>query len=444
MSVAVKEHLGFIHGETDSFITVATKRNGEIDSHYHYKGVDAAYEAVMKKVIENVDIYSSHAVFSHPKRGKATLFTINTLFADLDAHELGETIDADVVMWWLEQEFFNRKVPTPSEVVMTGRGVQLYWKIENAPKQVLPLWELVELRLLEELQEITDFIPTLEVDMGCKDITRIARIPDTYNVKGETDAYIVYQNDNVYRLHDIIEEYFEDLHISDERREELKAVKVNKTAKVKTKTVKVNKTIIKLFNVYTLSYQRSVDFLMILELRGGDVKGCRDAFFFFYIWTVIDRNSTYEDVYRELDSINSLFKKPMSDTKVKTKAKHVYNKFQSKVLKRENGTQKYHRYDRYVFTNETIIEALNITKDEQKHMTTIISKREKYDRKNKKRNDERRDEKNMTPRERAFLENKLKVKELVTKGYKQKDIVTETGLSKSRVSELCKIIRTEG
>lgn len=431
MALPLKKHLEFIYGDTDSFITVATKKEGKFNSHYHYKGVEATHLAIVEKMKEEVDIYTSHATFSSPKRGKATLWHINTLFADLDCHIAGQTFDLDVLMYYLETEFFNVVVPRPSEIVFTGRGVQLYWKIEDAPRQVLPLWELVEVHILQALDKITDYVPTVMVDSACKDITRITRTPGTVNQKSGTEAYIVYQEAVTYRLHDVIEGYFPELHISEERRAEIEANKAKKKTKKKAKAVKVDKTIIKVFNAYTMAYYRSQDLLRLLEMRGGDVKGHRDDFFFYYIWTVIEKRSTLEDVERELDAVNSLFKVPMDDAKVRAKAKHVYDKFQSQVLKRakkgDKVEHKYYYFDRYIFRTETIIKKLDITPEEQKEMDFLISTREKYDRKNNKRCP--KDEDGYSIKKAPIKERRAKVKELLEKGYKQKEIAEMLSIS---------------
>lgn len=431
MALPLKKHLEFIYGDTDSFITVATKKQGKFNSHYHFKGVEETHLAIVEKMKEEVDIYTSHATFSRPKRGKATLWHINTLFADLDCHVVGQTFDLDVLMHYLETEFFNIVVPYPNEIVFTGRGVQLYWRIEDAPRQVLPLWELIEIHILQALDKITDYVPSVSVDMACKDITRISRVPGTVNQKNGTEAYIVHQSDEIFRLHDIIEGYFPELYISEERRAEIEANKAKKKTKKKAKTVKVDKTIVKVFNAYTMAYYRSQDLLRLLEMRGGDVKGYRDEFFYIYIWTVIEKRSTLEDVERELDAVNSLFKVPMSDAKVKAKAKHVYNKFQSQVLKRakkgEKAEHKYYYFDRYIFRTETIIKKLNITPEEQKQMDFLISTREKYDRKNNKRCP--KDEDGYSIKKAPIKERRAKVKELLEKGYKQKEIAEMLGIS---------------
>lgn len=52
-------------------------------------------------------------------------------------------------------------------------------------------------------------------------------------------------------------------------------------------------------------------------------------------------------------------------------------------------------------------------------MSTIIAKREKYDRNNEKRRNKRRNEAGLTKKQREKLERKAKIQELKEQGYKQ-------------------------
>ena len=71
-------------------------------------------------------------------------------------------------------------------------------------------------------------------------------------------------------------------------------------------------------------------------------------------------------------------------------------------------------------------------------MTTLIAKREKYDRRNAKRNQARRNEAGLTKREQSKQDLIAKVKELKQKGYKQIDIANELGITKGTVSKYLK------
>ena len=61
----------------------------------------------------------------------------------------------------------------------------------------------------------------------------------------------------------------------------------------------------------------------------------------------------------------------------------------------------------YWYKNSTLIERLNITEEEQKHLKTIIGVKEKY-----KRNNKRRNENGLTKKQQELQELKVKIEEL--------------------------------
>ena len=426
MNAALKKHLELLHNDTTAFITVAKRKDGNFGYHYHFKGVDNAYNGVLSVLDNEGDIYISNASYYAPKRGIATLFRINTLFADLDCHAEGEGFNVDTLMYYLDHEFFGVKVPHPSEIVFTGRGVQIFWLLEHAPRQALPLWTLVQTKILEELEEITEFMPNVEVDWACKDITRISRAPGTWNTKAKRSAEVIRVSQNRYRLDDVISGYFPSLDFDRDNYTKGKKKPVREPKnKVKQAVKSKDSNVIKIFNALTLLQARAEDFETLIKLRDGDCKGYRDHLLFYYIWTVIDKRSTLEDVERELHALNCLFKTPMSDSKITKKAKHVYNKFNAQSLKKAAPKQKYEWYDRYVFKNETVIKKLNITLDEQRQLKTIISKEIKNERDNDRKKKARRNENGLTKKQQEKADRYNTIQELKRLGYTQK-AVSET------------------
>ena len=71
-------------------------------------------------------------------------------------------------------------------------------------------------------------------------------------------------------------------------------------------------------------------------------------------------------------------------------------------------------------------------------MKTIIGLDEKYDRKNKKRRVDRRNEEGLTKREQDKKDRIEKIKVFLSKGLNQSKIAQELGISRQAVSKLCK------
>lgn len=92
----------------------------------------------------------------------------------------------------------------------------------------------------------------------------------------------------------------------------------------------------------------------------------------------------------------------------------------------------------YWYKNETLIDRLEISSNEQKHMKTIIGTQEKYNRKNEKRTP--RNENGLTKRQQDKLERLNSIKVLKDKGLNQSQISKELGISRQAVSKLIKEI----
>jgi hypothetical protein len=69
-------------------------------------------------------------------------------------------------------------LPAPSYAVESGRGVHLYWLIDAAPAQALPVWQAIQTKL----------IAALAADRACADCTRVLRLVGTKNSRNDADV----------------------------------------------------------------------------------------------------------------------------------------------------------------------------------------------------------------------------------------------------------------
>ena len=422
----IKTFMGVIHADNDtSFITVATNHKN-VWQQVHCLGHENATKHIIKLLNSNMsDIYHSNNSFYKPQRGEATLFNLNALYIDIDGHgDSDSLIDYNRIHEYLKVVFFNRKIPLPTFVVGTGRGLHLYWKIETAPRDAKYLFKMIQISLAEVLAEINKFDGRLNVDMSCaNDVARVFRVPNTLNSKSQTYAQILEANNVCYTMSDIRDKYFRHLYSDSDRL--LKKSKNNVIAN-------------RFFNKLNLQQSRIDDLLKLLEMRAGDMKGYRDKFLFIYGWTVVDKRASEEIFIRELIAVNELFKDPLTHAEISNKARQIYKKYKSKVLKKDNPTQFYEYFDVYIFRNETIIKYLDITEQEQKSLKTIIAKREKYDRKNDKRNAKRRNEAGLTKKQQEMKDLKEKIEELKAQGMSLRAIAESLGVSLGKVQRALK------
>lgn len=452
-----------LHKDSNSWITTAQsyplkKLNGERYWFQRHEKGEIAFKEEMAKHLDKVTDYNSYFSinsFSRPQRIEQNLFRLNALYADIDWHS-DSSIDYKVVLEILEKHFFSASVPIPTHIVFTGRGLQLYWQIEHAPKQALKFWTMIENLLIDELDKISDYLPTVGVDHACKSVAQVFRASDTWHVIGEKFAQelkLDYLHQYQYTLSEIADCYFMDVwdlfdknHAkylkskkSQKQFEAAMREKIQKQqARSKEEKQASKKKIKSLFNSFTLRQARIHDLNLLLELRGFDMRDYRDRFFFYYAWTFATEKTSLDNITYELMAVNNKMKYPLSEAEIIAKANETFTrlpKVKAKVFRHmsaEELDKLQKSKDGKVFRgfrNSTMIKNLNITKAEmQSGMKTIIDKREKYDRSNKKRRDDRRDEEGNLISRLPVIERRAKVKELMDLGYKQKQIAEALGI----------------
>ncbi len=92
-----------------------------------------------------------------------------------------------------------------------------------------------------------------------------------------------------------------------------------------------------------------------------------------------------------------------------------------------NPTQYYHHFDRYIFKNETIIQDLEISEEEQRQMKTLIQTTEKYRRNNERRTPRNEEGKTKKQQERELILDKIIA--LKQEGAKNKEISQQLNLT---------------
>ena len=194
------DYLDYMFGGMQGVIYRAT-----IDPKYHqnfyrasglikarYKGVDNCYVSMNTFYrTKDLDDEQKGRDVPHLKR-------LNALYVDIDCYKIGLSKGETFVR--LKDEFFDTKIPVPTFVNDSGRGLTLIWKLRNEDKKALPRWTAVQEYLTEELEE-------LGADHACTDAARIFRVPFSRNPKSNSYVKILDFNDVTYSLYDITKEY---------------------------------------------------------------------------------------------------------------------------------------------------------------------------------------------------------------------------------------------
>lgn len=114
------------------------------------------------------DVYVSVNQF-HGRRQVRWLAALNALYVDVDAH--GESVDLAALLDQKLSVLQRARLPAPSLIVFSGRGLHLYWIIKPLPAAALPRWQPCQ-RVLQRL---------LEGDPAAVDCTRLLRLVGSVN-----------------------------------------------------------------------------------------------------------------------------------------------------------------------------------------------------------------------------------------------------------------------
>lgn len=359
------------------------------------------------------EIYYTPNTFNSPiKREREYLWQLHRFYIDIDHKKGTEPIDPFEVVGAVEQLAEEKKIPQPTEYINSGRGIHIYWDINNCHIMLLDLWEKIENHLFNRIKELERSIKNISVDTRVKDPTRLLRLPGTINSKNNSKCYSMLKNEsNKYNIFDLKKAYIKP-------KKQYKQNK-GKIAYLPTK------------NLYTLNMSRIEDFKRIVSLRKGDIVGYRNTLIMLYSYHYrLVNEVTVEELIKVTKEFNKSFREPY-------KVKEL-----TSVCRSVNRTVKHFQEDStkgYKFTNKYIINALDLEEHEQDQLLTIISTRVKYDRKNKKRNESRRNEEGLTSRQQQKKELINKVKELKQQGLRQVEIADKLGITKGTVSKYLKL-----
>lgn len=350
-----------------------------------------------EKEDEIYNLFLTLNTFYKPKRTTENISQLENLYIDLDYYKKGIRLES--VLFFLEKDYFNSIIPTPSLIIDSGKGLYLIWHIKPVPIKALPLWQAIQRYFLEMLK-------SLGADPTAIDPVRFLRIPGTVNLKCHSQVKILETNETSYTLNEIQNEYFT----------------ITKKTSIKHKN-RVGK-ITKLFNIHSLYWTRIRDLVKLCEMREYDLKGHRELILFLYrYWSciVLDEEGALENTLE----INSRFTEKLS---------------KREVTKATKSAERYYKDKRYNYSNKRLVELLDITDKEQQQLQTIISKNEKYDRNNKRRKNGRRNGEGLTKREKDKLDIQKNIKTLLAQGFTQKEIAKKLNKNISTIKRYSNIL----
>lgn len=398
--------------EIDGYIQVMQLKDNKVINLKNYKGI--TLEEVIKEYTGNTDTFITPNSTYNGRRSARNIRQLRALYIDLDNKEFGFN-DLVYRTWEL---VLQEKIPEPTMVVSSGRGAHIYWRIEHAPYQALATWQELEDYFCYQLKE-------LGADKKATDASRVLRLPDTINSRNkEACKVMIINNDITYSMYDLREKYLK-WKPKIFKQEVIKEVINNR---------EVEHKVLKFFTSYTLHMARAEDILTICKLRDYKVTGYRNMILHCYAYWLGVTYRDEDELIKLVNELNNKFTEPMKQNEVQAILRCI-PKAIDKFIDYEQGMRSGERKrvskgmrDKggYWYKNETLIERLDITEEEQKHLKTIINTKEKYRRggedKKAKQKAKRRNKDGLTKKQQEKLELINKIKELKQQGLRQKEV----------------------
>ena len=241
---------------TDGYIQIVKLDNGRVAK---IKNTQIDYvKEITEEFVGESGVYVTPNTTYIPFRRVENIRQFRALFLDFDNIE-GDKVYVGHMILELADE---GKIPRPTMITDSGRGIHVYWKIEHAPYGALYSWQEIEDMLYHRLKH-------LGADKQATDASRLLRLPNTINSKNDKLCAVMYLDQDLqYSMYDIKEKY----------------IVPNLKKKYKKYNTKKKVTTNAFFNSYSLHMTRAKDIITLCKLRNYNVKGYRNMILHCYAY----------------------------------------------------------------------------------------------------------------------------------------------------------------
>lgn len=318
---------------------------------------------------------SQQPIKPYQKRCLDNVVFLSSFYVDLDVYntEYADTPFDDLLDLIMSSA---SGLPVPTIAGSSGRGFYLIWVLDKGlSKKQLGQWQSIENDLIAALRKFG-------ADPKASDAARVLRVSNTYNPKSGTRVALQQLADPVS---------FKAMQDWHKAYEEAKPKPIKPTKLYDGKKPKPRKAspVGQIKNPYTLAYARMGDLAALAQARGGKYTDHRRRAVYLFAAIAAWFFKDEESLLAEVDSFADRY----IHEPERYKSLHL-----SEILNRfdesKQGIKRLWKGEevdpRYKFNNETLINDLEISLDEQRGLSTIISTEEKNRRKREKRASDRR------------------------------------------------------
>lgn len=194
---ANEEYQGMVH-------LAVLNKNKEMKSLGSYLPKDLPDRIETLKIMKSMNYYiTANSTYTYTKRRLTNLFSLNNIVLDFDIHgRMNQHLRNELIdefVWRIKRDLFfikgSFKLPLPNILHKTGRGIQMWWHINSASKQLQFIYhEIIEnlaIIFKDFLSEYPELEKHIEIDVSAsKNSVGLFRLFDTYNTHTGTKTEI--------------------------------------------------------------------------------------------------------------------------------------------------------------------------------------------------------------------------------------------------------------
>lgn len=368
----------FSKGKDVGFTAILNLENPDKPRTSFFKQKDI--EQLIAETVGQPDRYISLNAFKHFSRKSENVAQLRTIGIDIDQYKKNLT-HADVMrrVYYLVAE---GKMPMPN-LVLKSRGVQLFYSIHDGAS--------VKMEWLTRYvtKEITALLADHGADFNAIDTSRVLRVPYSINSRNSSLVTPEILHNTAYTLDDL-RDYFPKV-----KRYRIKTGKKQVVTPIRRFTATNN--------FQTVNVNRAADIEKLIEIRNGDMSGCRNMALYVYCFHASKGISNFETLLQKAvktfagayttDAKQSRY---LNAQEIERTAKSAYEDgiaFKNYLV--ANGYKiRYMQGDGIVKPMNTanLIEKLSVTVAEQTQLKSIVNESIAYDRKKQRMAEKRRAE----------------------------------------------------
>lgn len=404
-----------LHTSAAGFFSVARatapdrRRGGWKESYYPNSALEEATHAARNQP----DTYISQASFLTRRRAVANTKMLRCAWVDLDCYKLGLLPDEATIAAVLRTAS-ESGLPAPTYITSSGRGLYAKWVFRDPiSSDLLPQWQTLQDLLVALYRQLGS-------DAGVKDAARVLRLAQTINSKSQSLVQVVASPGTLYSFGELcaaaakvdvplaVGSSTQQARAIHRIRSGLQGDTPTDFGALSTYALSREPILMRRGSIQTLNWNRFLDLRDLSMARGGIHKGARDlTLFWMTSFLALAQVITPANLWNEVHNLLLAFPvgpdfDPMREQSLSTLVRRIHAHDGGKRIQYRG--REYSPI--YTPTNDTLLNMLEITPEEERGLRTIISGQEKQRRVDLKcpGRAERRDERHQAQRAAATLQ----------------------------------------